>query len=82
MSDTSKLEEAADGGLRLTACSPSSIERGPAKAVMDERDMEVIRGMVQALAGYTYATPNLIVRHLTGVLWTQREAEQICPENT
>jgi hypothetical protein len=24
MSDTPKLEEAADGGLRLTACSPSS----------------------------------------------------------
>jgi hypothetical protein len=64
-------------GLMELYATPA--ERGPAKSLLDERDMEVVRGLVQALAGYTFATPSLIVRALTGILWKQHEADAICP---
>jgi len=46
-----------------------------------ERDRELVRGLLQALAAYTFATPWLIARSLTGILWTQKEVEQLYPEN-
>ena len=59
---------------------PRDVPRAQAKPQLDERDVEVVRGLLQALAGYTFATPELIARHLTGVLWSAREVAVLYPE--
>ena len=48
---------------------------------LDERELWVVKGLVQALAAYMYATPHLIVTELTPAIFTEREAEQILSAN-
>ena len=73
--DTNKENENTATGPALTATAGSPSDG------MDDRDIQVINGMVNALAGYCAATHGMIIRELTGWLWTEDEAAKLTSAN-
>ena len=68
----------------LEAVQASNMESGSSapSCSLDERELWVVQGLVQALAAYMYATPRLIVTELTPAIFTEREAEQLLSANS